>query len=128
MDATVFAPYPVRISPTARAEKEAAALLGRPGVWPVMLTTFLLCAVALTVPLIAADTVLTLLQLTALTPFVFRMCEFAIYSLAAVAAVLAVWPLWLGRLRLAGALFGTDDLHSGEVFYYMTSPRRWGRA
>ena len=128
MDATPYAPYPVRLSPTTRAVKEAAALLGRPGVLPVMLTTFLLCALLTAVPLMLADCALTFFSMASLPSSALRALGLALNLLAYAAIALVILPVWLGRLRLGGALLSGEETPSRAVFYYMTSPRRWGRA
>jgi len=128
MNAAPYPICPVRLSPAARAEKEAAALLGRPGVWSMMLGTFLLCALLLLTPFITADCFYTFLTLSALDDAALHGIYVALNLLAAALTVLVVLPVWLGRLRLCGALFAGEDVHPREVFYYLTNPRRWGRA
>ena len=129
MDTTPYAaPYQVRLSPSTRAAKEAAAMLGRPGVWPMMLTTFFLCALLTIAPFIVADCFYTFLVLAHMPETAQGFLYDALYVLAAVITALAVLPVWLGRLRLSCACFMGEDPHPRETFYYLTSPRRWGRA
>ncbi len=128
MNAAPYAPQPIRLSPTTRAAKEAAALLGRPGVWPMMLTTFLLCVALTFAPFFAAECLMTFLGLMHFSPLGKSLLDGALYSVAAAVTVLAVLPVWLGRLRLCGACFAGEDPHPRAVFYYLSTPRRWGRA
>ena len=118
MNAAPYMPYPVRLSPSTRAVKEAAALLGRPGVWSMMLSDFLLCALLITVPFITADCLYTFIG----TGYLLLMLAAALLTL------LVVWPVWLGRLRLCGACFTGEMVHPRAVFYYLTDARRWGRS
>ncbi len=128
VNAAPYAPQPIRLSPTTRAVKEAAALLGRPGVWPVMLTTFLLCVLLTFAPFFAAECLMTLLGLMNFSPLEKVLFEGVLYTTAVAVTVLAVLPVWLGRLRLSVACFTGEDPHPRAVFYYLSSPRRWGRA
>ena len=128
MNAAPYMPYPVRLSPSTRAVKEAAALLGRPGVWSMMLSTFLLCALLGVTPFIAADCLFSFATLLPLSPFAQNVLYGGLISLAALLTTLVVLPVWLGRLRLSVACFTGDEIHPRAIFYYLTHPRRWGRA
>ena len=128
MDTVAAPPAPPKMSPSTRAVKEAAAVLERPGVFPMMLAAFLLCLV-LTVALpLAVDGITAMLLALGVPQLQLTILYVALQVLMAAGLVLLAAPLWLGRLYMAGALLAGQNTHPSAVFYYLTSRRRFGRA